>query len=90
MRARESVLLAQPSANSSVGLRPYPHPRWEDSIVNRAGEEPPGCQHLTVEARLADPTAVVWKGGEDVPQVSRLDRLTERLALVAVLRNVES
>ena len=38
-------------------------------LWNRAGEEPPGCQHLTVEARLADPTAVVWKGGEDVPRV---------------------
>ena len=50
---RESVLLAQPSASSSVGLRP-------------PGEEPPGFQHLTVEARLADPTVVVWKGGEDI------------------------
>ena len=62
VRARESVLLAQPSAHSSLGFRSY----W-----NRAGEEPPGCQYLTVEARLADPTAVVWKGGEDVPQGSR-------------------
>ena len=99
---------------------------WLSSLHNRVRTTPVGldpCQHLTVEPRLADPTAVVWKGGEDVPQSSRgirilgtpldlenvvahlqetieshralveripLDRLTERLALVAVLRNVEN
>ena len=76
--------------------------RWREQRLP-LGQKPrePFC-----EARLADPTAVVWKGGEDVPQGSRGIRIlgtplghseyvvaqlhTERLALVAVMRNVET
>ena len=53
------------------GTSPASANAGKTQLWNRAGEEPPGCQHLTVEARLVDPTAVVWKGGEDVPQGSR-------------------
>ena len=40
-------------------------------IWNAAGEKPPGCDELERTATVAEPTAVVWRGSEDLPSCRR-------------------
>ena len=49
---------------SEAGIRVH---QGKTQIWNLAGEMPDGCEALQTAAVLSDPTAVVWRGSEELP-----------------------
>ena len=53
---------------SEAGIRIH---QGKTQIWNQAGEKPEGCEELERVAVAADPTAVVWRGSEELPSHKR-------------------
>ena len=53
---------------SVAGIRVH---QGKTQMWNQAGVEPPGCHRLQAEAVLSDPTAVVWRGAEELARCRR-------------------
>ena len=53
---------------SESGIRVH---QGKTKIWNAAGEKPTGCDELERTAAVVDPTAVVWRGSEELPSCRR-------------------
>ena len=67
-RVREVHRVLEESLWSESGIRVH---QGKTKIWNAAGEKPPGCDELERTAAVVDPTAVVWRGSEELPSCRR-------------------